>query len=151
MSFFIVLHNSETVRVSISGLVQFQWHIDPVHLIDWQHNPRKMLRYSQLFCPTYAENESLLYIYFFKIPSVTNIWTFMYAFVFGLIICLLLFWPNRIFYRLEADPYICPTVTQCRISVVLCSTPQLVMICLAALCAWLCEWCPANHGGKQSL
>lgn len=64
MYFFIVLHNSETVRVSISGLVQFQWHIDPVHLIDWQHNPRKMLRYSQLFCPTYAENESLLYIFF---------------------------------------------------------------------------------------
>lgn len=68
MSFFIVLHNSETVRVSISGLVQFQWHIDPVHLIDWQHNPRKMLRYSQLFCPTYAENESLLYIFFLKFP-----------------------------------------------------------------------------------
>lgn len=58
--------------------------------------------------------------YFFKIPSVTNIWTFMYAFVFGLIICLLLFRPNRIFYRLEADPYICPTVTQYRISVVFC-------------------------------
>lgn len=145
MSFFIALHNSETVRVSISGLVQFQWHIDPVHLIDWQHNPRKMLRY---FVPLMQKMNHFC-TYFFKIPSVTNIWTFMYAFVFGLIICLLLFWPNRIFYRLEADPYICPTVTQCRISVVFCvplpnwSSSDLFS-CTMCMAVWMMS-------GKQSL
>lgn len=65
MSFFIVLHNSETVRVSISGLVQFQWHIDPVHLIDWQHNPRKMLGY---FVPLMQKMNHFCTYIFLKFP-----------------------------------------------------------------------------------